>query len=341
VTRTPTTPSLAATPPGTLTVTLTATSTRTPSLTATPQGTPPTGSPTAATSPTATPTPGTPSPTGTATPTRTATQTRTPAPTRTPGPKIDWSTRWLEPALTPGQPRVETLTFRVNQTISDASVRVFGPADAIGAAAIPSTLEPGQDYTIQVSLTLPSDRRKWPLRGSVTIRSGRRTIGPVAMVRARGATGDPVATPTRPAGGTPVERTPVATRTPTPAPARVSWTPGTLSQTIVPGGSVEAIATFEVTQPIAAPQLRAFSRAGAVQILSPGALPASLQPGQTYSLHLMLTMPDRVTPAGETATILLRDGDRSVGDPLYVRLLAPPVETRRTWGGVPGHAALG
>ena len=266
----------------------------------------------------------------TPTPTRTpiATRTpRTPSPTRTAGPKIEWQARWLEPTLPPGEPQVETVTFRVNQTIADASLRVFGSTDAIGAAAIPTTLEPGQEYSLQLSLTLPEDRKKWPLRGSVTIRSGRRTVGPVLMIRARGATGDAAATPTSPAGSAPGERTPLATRTPTPAPARVTWSPGTLRQTVIPGGSVEAIATFDVTQPLSAARFRAYSRAGVVQILTPEALPSSLQPGQAYSLHLRLTMPDRVATRGESATILLRDGDRSIADPLRIRLVAPSAET--------------
>ena len=271
----------------------------------------------------------TPSPTRTPTPTRTATPTRTPrtpSPTRTPGPKIDWEARWLEPTLPPGQPQVETVTFRVTQTIADASVRVFGSADAIGAAAIPTTLEPGQDYSLELSLTLPEDRKKWPLRGSVTIRSGRRTVGPVLMIRARGAAGA-AATPTWPAAPRPGQRTPIATRTPTPAPARVTWSPAALRESIIPGGSVEAIATFEVTRPLGAARVHAYSRAGVVQILTPEALPSALEPGQTYSLHLRLTMPDRAAAAGESATILVRDGDRSIGAPLKIRLVAPSAGT--------------
>ncbi|HEY3108088.1 MAG TPA: hypothetical protein VGL23_05010 [Chloroflexota bacterium] len=293
---TPTSTRTATTP----TVTRTATPTRTPS---------PAGSPTEVTSPTATRTP------------------RTPSPTRTPGPKIDWDTRWLEPTLPPGQPQVETVTFRVNQAIADASVRVFGSADAIGVAAIPTTLEPGQDYSLQLSLTLPENRKKWPLRGSVTIRSGRRTVGPVLMIRARGPAGDAAATPTWSAAPPAGQRTPHATRTPATAPAHVSWSPATLGQAIIPGGSVEATATFEVTQPVGAARFRAYSRAGVVQILNPETLPSSLEPGQTYSLRLRLTMPDRISAAGESATILVRDGDRSIGDPLNIRLAAPSAGT--------------
>jgi hypothetical protein len=85
--------------------------------------------------------------------------------------------------------------------------------------------------------------------------------------------------------------------------------------------------TFEVTRTLASPQIRAFSRAGAVQIVAPGALPGSLQPGQTYSLHLMLKMPDHPPAAGETATVLIQDGDRSIGDSLNIRLVPPQVET--------------
>jgi hypothetical protein len=213
----------------------------------------------------------------------------------------------------------------VNQSFADASVRLFAPGDAIQIGTIPNSLVAGQEYSLLVTITLPENRRLWPLRGVVTVRSGRRTIGPVLMIRARGSDQGGQPGPGATATRTPtVQGSPTATRTPVPPLARVLWTPATLSQQIAAGGTADATVQFTVGAAVGNPAFRVFTRAGAVTI-DPTSLPVGpLLPGQAYSLRLNLHLATERAALGESATVLLRDGDRSLGDGLAVRLVALP-----------------
>jgi hypothetical protein len=251
-------------------------------------------------------------------------------PTRTPAAKIEWSNRWLDATLSPGVPGLQSITFRVTQPIVDATVKGFAPSGTLSVGEIPSTLLPGQDYTLQIALALPEDRRRWPMRGTITIRSGRRSVGPIVQVRGKGPV-EPTATPTTGLTRTPTvtrDTSPTASPTATPIPGRVSWTPPSLTQALVPGDTARVMVSFSVTRPIAAPQLRVYTRGGVVSI-DPATLPGSVEPGQLYSIALNLAMPSE-GPAAEVATVLVRDGTRSLGDALTVRIVPRSVPTPTT-----------
>jgi hypothetical protein len=315
----------AATPTPTRTATRTPTATRTvtPTRTVSPTAT------ATSTTPTTTPTATSTTPTATATATPTRTPTLTPTATRTPGPRVDWSSSFVELALTPGVPAEQTVTFRVNRHLEDVTAYTFATGGAISIADLPATLEPDRAYQISIALTLAEDRKAWPLRGSIAIKSGRRSIGSILLVR---GTGQVERTPTAVPGGTrtatPV-REATATATPVPRPAHVTWSPSSLRQSLAPGQNVSVAASFEVSRAVASPQFRVYARDGAMSI-DPSSLPASLEPGQTYTLLVKLKM-SSARPATSIGTMLIRDGTRSLGSSMVVRLT--PIKPTATAAG--------
>lgn len=284
----------------------------TPTPTATHTRTP-TRTPAASTTPTRTPTAATAT-SRTATPTRTATR----APTREPGPRIEWAGTYLEATVTPGVPVERTLTFRVTRPIENVTTVAWAAGGTITLGSLPTSLVPEQEYRLMLTMALGEEKSHWPLRGSVLVRSNGHTIGPIVTVR-----GVAAREPTPAPGET---RTPMPTRTPKPgvtvAPqaARVTWTPSMLRRSLIAGESASAQVSFTVTRSVAAPEFRAFARDEAVSI-DPASLPASLEPGKSYTLTLDLRMPSKHAGVS-TGTILVRDGQRSLGSALVIRLSA-------------------
>jgi hypothetical protein len=239
--------------------------------------------------------------------------------TSTPGPRVDWSSRYVEAALTPGSPVEQSVTFRVNRVLDDVTANAFAMGGTISVGALPTHLEPGQDYQLTFTMSLAEDHKQWPLRGTISIRNGRRSIGPLVVVRGTGPVQTaPTRTPTSTRTPTPIgEATPQPTATATPSVARVTWSPSSLRESLVPGQTTTVETTFQVNRAIASPQFRLYARDGAVSI-DPSSLPSSLEPGHSYTLRLSLRMATR--PHSANATLLIRDGHRSLGGPLTVKL---------------------
>jgi hypothetical protein len=217
----------------------------------------------------------------------------------------------------------QTLTFRVSKAIDGVTVAAQSAGGTIALSEIPTSLEPGQDYQLTLTMSLGEDRKQWPLRGSVIIRSKGHTIGPIVTVRgvaAREATPAPGETRTP----TPVSTRTGATPTPrpgitvTPAANRVTWSPSMVRRSLMAGESQLVQASFTVTHPIAEPMFKVFARDGAVSI-DPASLPGALEPGQTYTITLNVTMPNKRARTA-TGTVLIRDGKRSLGTALVIHL---------------------
>jgi hypothetical protein len=233
-------------------------------------------------------------------------------------------------ALVPGVPTEQTLTFRVTQRLEGVTAYTFATGGAISISDVPSTLEPGQDYDLNVALTLAEDRKTWPLRGSIAIKSGRRSVGSILLIRGTGPaqmTASPVASGTRTATPTHEAR---ATATATPHPARVTWSPSQLRQSLAPGQTVGVAASFEVSRAVASPQFRVYARDGAMSI-DPSSLPGSIEAGQTYTILVNLKMASE-RPGTSIGTLLIRDGTRSLGSAMIVRLSPIKVTPTATVG---------
>ena len=209
--------------------------------------------------------------------------------------------------------------------MSDVTVRVFSQGNAVVVGGIPSILQPGVTYQLPITITLPAERRLWPTRATITIRSGNRSIGPVLFIRARGPHATPVAsatatlvtgpgTPTAtPIGGTPTAGS-------TGGRTQVTWNPGTITQSLSQGTSVVLSATFQVSAAVQSPKFNAYAREGSI-LLDPSSLPETLVAGQTYTLRFTATMPHGRQVVAQTATILIRDNGKSLGDGLTVRIV--------------------
>lgn len=291
---------------------------------------------TAATTGTSTRTPTssrTPTPVVSPTATRTTVPTRTPTATRTPLARIIWTNWILEPVVAPGEPADQSVSFSVQSRMTDVNVRVFSQGNALAVGGIPSTLEPGVTYQLPITITLPEDRRRWPNRSVVTIRSGSRSIGPVLFINARGPAATPVPTATRtviatatatvvPGPGTPTATATSGTPTTgkTAGKVQVTWNPGTITQALSQGTSVVLSATFEVSAAVQSPKFNAYARDGSI-LLDPSSLPDKLEPGQTYTLRFTASMPNGRPVAAQNATIMIRDNGKALGDGLTVRII--------------------
>jgi hypothetical protein len=210
-------------------------------------------------------------------------------------------------------------TLRVNRSIPNVTAAAYG--SGIAVADLPTSLEPGQDYPVHLTLTLPASAKA--LRGEILVRSGGHTVGSILFLRATSqsvGTSTPVPTRTpRPivvASGTP--QAPVTTAPP--VGERVTWDAGTITAALAVGESQTFVATFQVSATVANPSFRVYTRDGAVTVDASG-LPAVLVPDQPYSLPLTLQLPPARHPTTHSATVLLRDGTRSLGRGLVVRIV--------------------
>jgi hypothetical protein len=98
--------------------------------------------------------------------------------------------------------------------------------------------------------------------------------------------------------------------------ARALWAPASTLVRLGPGERATVTAAVSVTAPIDAPAFRV-SSPGAVAI-DPSSLPARLEPGQSYPLRLLVTMPG--TTARAATVQVLRPGGQAVGGSLVIRL---------------------
>ena len=173
--------------------------------------------------------------------TRTAIPTRTATATKTPSPKIIWMNSILQPEQAPGEPVDQTVTFGVRAPMSDVTVRVFSPGNAVLVGSIPSSLQPGETYQLPITITVPTGRNKWPIRATIMIRSGNRSIGPVLFIRATGPKAEltPGSAPSTTGPGRP-SATPTSgkpTTGSTNGKVEVTWNPGTITQSLSQGSS--------------------------------------------------------------------------------------------------------
>lgn len=284
------------TPTRTRTLTRTVTPTRTPSVTKT-------ITPTRTRTLTRTITPTrTVTLTRTLTPTRTITLTRTRTPTRT-----VTLTRTQTPTRTVTLTRTQTLTRTATLTRTVTSTRTPSATPTVTSTRT-VTSTPTATFTATSTGTATATRTRTNTRTATATRTFTAT-----------RTATPTRTPTVPADALALSA-PAATSTPRPVP-RVAWSPARLSVPLSPGESTIVTSSFEVTSSPGAASFRVFSR-GTLS-LDPSSLPETIEPGRSYTLRFIATMPSG--SAGlvtQTSVVqMFPEGRTSVGDSLYIRLV--------------------
>ena len=100
---------------------------------------------------------------------------------------------------------------------------------------------------------------------------------------------------------------------------RVVWAPRVVTATLAPGTSRDVTATFTVTRALSNVRVRLVPPHGTAVTVTPSTF-ASLQPGQTYTVHLHLQVPAGAHRGAYNTVLQLRAGQRMVPAPLAVRI---------------------
>jgi hypothetical protein len=101
--------------------------------------------------------------------------------------------------------------------------------------------------------------------------------------------------------------------------APVVWTPRVVTATLAPGASQDVTATFTVTRALTNVRVRLVPPRGTAVTVTPSTF-ASLQPGQTYTVHLHLQVPAGAHRGAYNTVLQLRAGQRTVPAPLSVHI---------------------
>jgi len=101
--------------------------------------------------------------------------------------------------------------------------------------------------------------------------------------------------------------------------APVVWAPRVVTATLAPGASQDVTATFTVTRALTNVRVRLVPPHGTAVTVTPGTF-ASLQPGQTYTVHLHLQVPAGAHRGAYNTVLQLRTGQRTVPAPLSVHI---------------------
>jgi hypothetical protein len=101
--------------------------------------------------------------------------------------------------------------------------------------------------------------------------------------------------------------------------APVVWAPRVVTATLAPGASQDVTATFTVTRALTNVRVRLVPPHGTAVTVTPSTF-ASLQPGQTYTVHLHLQVPAGAHRGAYNTVLQLRAGQRTVPAPLSVRI---------------------
>lgn len=120
------------------------------------------------------------------------------------------------------------------------------------------------------------------------------------------------------AAAAPVEAKPTP-KAGTGKPAKITWTPGTITSTqaLTPGQSFSTTATFTATQTIANARLAVHGGSGLVTV-TPKTF-GTIVAGQTYTATVTVTAPTKGHKGGVSAAVQLREGKRALAKPLHVR----------------------
>ena len=104
-----------------------------------------------------------------------------------------------------------------------------------------------------------------------------------------------------------------------------------IHETLAPGAEATVDVTFKASRDVDAPEFRVFALANSVKIDS-STMPGTIIAGQSYTLRLMLKMPNQHHLSTARATVLIRAKGKSMGDVLSVRMVLPrmtPTSTPR------------
>jgi uncharacterized membrane protein len=92
-----------------------------------------------------------------------------------------------------------------------------------------------------------------------------------------------------------------------------------VTATLAPGTSRDVTATFTVTRALSNVRVRLVPPHGTAVTVTPSTF-ASLQPGQTYTVHLHLQVPVGAHRGAYNTVLQLRAGQRMVAAPIAVRI---------------------